>query len=134
MITVKTSIDSTTEEVWRAYTSPEDIKMWNFASDEWHCPAASNDLREGGAFNYRMEAKDGSMGFDFFGEFTRIEPQRLLEYKMEERRARVEFEETDAGVDVTVAFDSDNSVPEDMQKAGWQAILDNFKRHVESRS
>ena len=134
MITVKTTVDSTLYGVWKAYTSPNDIQQWNFASDEWHCPSAVNELREGGAFCYRMEAKDGSMGFDFEGVFTRVSPTERLEYAMGDRNAIVVFEKSVGGIEVSVSFDSDGAAPEDMQRAGWQAILENFRRHVESQS
>ena len=134
MITVRTTVDSTLKSVWEAYTTPKDIQRWNFASDDWHCPSAANDLRDGGAFCYRMEAKDGSMGFDFEGVFTRVSPSDRLEYMMGDRKAVVVFKESAGGIVVSVSFGSDGAAPKDMQRAGWQAILDNFKRHVESTS
>jgi len=134
MITVETTIARPLDLVWKAYTSPEHITQWNFASDDWHCPSATVDLREGGAFFSRMEARDGSSGFDFEGVFTRLVEGELIEYSMGERQARVQFEDSESGVGVRVSFDSDGAAPEDMQRAGWQAILDNFRRHVESIS
>lgn len=132
MITVQTSIRAALRVAWKAYTSPEDIVQWNFASDDWHCPSATNDLRAGGAFSYRMEARDGSMGFDFAGVYSRVIPLERIEYTFGGRKARVVFREVNSGVDVTVSFDSDGDHSEDMQRAGWQAILDNFRRHAES--
>ena len=90
-ITVETTVSAPVSEVWRAYTTPEDIKQWNAASPDWHTTAATVDLREGGAFSSRMEAKDGSMGFDFAGTYTRIVPNELIEYAFGERNAKVEF-------------------------------------------
>lgn len=133
-ITVETTIQAPVREVWRAYTSPRDITMWNAASDDWHTTSAWVDLREGGAFLSRMEAKDGSWGFDFEGIYTKIVEHELIEYTMEDRAARVEFVETADGVLVRVVFDAEETNSEEMQRAGWQAILDNFARHVAAKS
>lgn len=132
-ITVETTIAAPLTEVWRAYTTPEDIVQWNAASDDWHCPHAEVDLRAGGAFCWRMQARDGSAGFDFEGRYTRVEPQRLIAYDFGDRQARVEFAETAAGVQVRVTFDPETVYPLEQQRAGWQAILDNFARHVAAR-
>lgn len=129
-ITVSTTVRAPIEHVWRAYTTPDDIKLWNAASDDWHTTTASVDLRVGGAFSSRMEAKDGSMGFDFAGTYTRIEPLQLIEYSFGDRMAQVEFANGADGVQVTVTFDSENTFPVEQQRAGWQAILDNFNRYV----
>ena len=129
-VTVETTVAAPIETVWRAYTSPEDIVQWNAASDDWHTTAASVDLREGGAFSSRMEARDGSEGFDFAGTYTRIAPHRLIEYAFGDRHARVAFDETADGVRIRVEFDPENEFPVEYQRAGWQAILDNFARHV----
>lgn len=121
--------------VWEAWTSPDDIKAWNAASDDWHTTHAEVDLRVGGGFVARMEAKDGSFGFDFKGTYTRIVDNELIEYFLEDgRRVRVEFTPLEAGVRITETFDPEEQNPEDLQRQGWQAILDNFVRHVESRS
>jgi uncharacterized protein YndB with AHSA1/START domain len=133
-ITVETTVSAPIAEVWRAYTSPEDIKQWNAASDDWHTTAASVDLREGGNFSSRMEAKDGSMGFDFAGTYTRVVTNQLLEYAFGERKASVSFQEGAGGVTVRVSFDAEATHSEDMQRGGWQAILSNFKRHVEAKA
>src|SRR5215470_10083607 len=101
-LTVETTVSAPIAEVWRAYTTPEDIKQWNAASDDWHTTAASVDLREGGAFSSRMEAKDGSMGFDFAGTYTKIVPQALIEYAFGDRTAQVEFTPGPNGVAVRV--------------------------------
>ncbi len=132
-IVVSTLITAPVDEVWRAYTTPEDIKQWNAASSDWHTTAASVDLRPGGRFCSRMEAKDGSFGFDFAGEYTTVVPHRLIEYAFGDRHARVEFAEGAHGVTVTVAFDSETTHPEEQQREGWQAILDNFARHVKGK-
>jgi uncharacterized protein YndB with AHSA1/START domain len=129
-ITVQTSVAAPIAEVWRAYTTPNDIKQWNAASEDWRTTAASVDLREGGAFSSRMEAKDGSMGFDFAGEYTRIIPLELIEYNFGDRSARVEFTEGPQGVIVRVTFDAETTHSEAQQRDGWQAILDNFARYV----
>ncbi|HRD76207.1 MAG TPA: SRPBCC family protein [Hyphomicrobiaceae bacterium] len=129
-IEVETTVDGTIAEVWRAYTSPGDIMQWNAASDDWHTPSASVDLREGGKFGSRMEARDGSQGFDFEGTYTKIIEHQLIEYAFGDRTAKVEFIPEAGGVRVRVAFDPDQTYPPDIQRAGWQAILDNFARHV----
>lgn len=131
-ITVEATIHAPLAEVWRAYTTPADIQQWNTASDDWHTPQASVDLRVGGAFSSRMEAKDGSEGFDFAGTYTRIVDQQLIEYAFGDRTAQVTFRDGPAGVLVSVTFDAETMNPPDLQRAGWQAILDNFARHVET--
>lgn len=130
-ITVHTHVTAPIEKVWGAYTTPDDIKQWNAASDDWHTPSATVDLREGGVFSSRMEAKDGSMGFDFSGTYTTIEMHKLIEYEFGDRHAKIEFKPNESGVDVSVTFDAEAENPIEMQRGGWQAILDNFKRHVE---
>ena len=132
-ITVEATVAAPVSDVWRAYTTPEDIKQWNAASPDWHTTAASVDLREGGAFSSRMEARDGSMGFDFAGTYTRIVPNQLIEYAFGDRSAKVEFIEQDKGVLVRVCFDPENEFPPEQQRQGWQAILDSFARHVQAR-
>lgn len=130
-ITVETTVHAPLAEVWRAYTTPEDIMAWNAASDDWHTTSAAVDLRPGGAFSSRMEARDGSMGFDFAGTYTAIEPMRLIAYDFGDRQAQVTFDETPKGVTVTVQFDAEDEHPAEMQRGGWQAIINNFARHVE---
>jgi uncharacterized protein YndB with AHSA1/START domain len=132
-ITVETQVAAPVEEVWRAYTTPADVKQWNAASDDWHTTAATVDLRVGGAFSSRMEAKDGSVGFDFAGTYTKIENHKLIEYEFGGRSARVEFTPEQAGVRVKVTFDAESENPVEMQRAGWQSILDSFARHVAAR-
>jgi uncharacterized protein YndB with AHSA1/START domain len=122
------------ELVWQAYTTPADIKQWNAASADWHTTSATVDLRVGGAFCSRMEAKDGSFGFDFAGTYTQVEPHSLIEYAFGDRVARVVFADTPAGVSVQVTFDAEPTHSIEQQRAGWQAILSNFAQYVEARS
>lgn len=131
-ITVETSLNAPVATVWHAYTTPEDIIKWNAASDDWHTTKASVDLREGGEFTSRMEAKDGSFGFDFAGTYTNIVPNQLIEYAFGDRAATVEFLPAGDMVTVRVTFDAETENPVDMQRGGWQAILANFKKHVEA--
>lgn len=133
-IIVEITIAAPIAEVWRAYVTPEDIKQWNAASDDWHTTAASVDLRAGGAFSSRMEAKDGSFGFDFAGIYTKIVEQQLIEYSFGDRAARVEFAPSRGGVVVRVAFGSEPTHSIEQQRDGWQAILNRFARHVEAKS
>ena len=129
-ITVSTVVTAPLHEVWRAYTTPEDIKAWNTASPDWHTTAAVVDLRPGGKFSSRMEAKDGSSGFDFAGEYTKVTHLQLIEYAFGDRVGVVEFKEGASGVTVTVTFDGEPAHLEEQQRTGWQAILDSFTRHV----
>ena len=131
-ITVETTVAAPIYEVWRAYTTPEDIIQWNAASDDWHTTAATVDLRVGGAFSSRMEARNGSMGFDFAGTYTEIVPQALIAYAFGDRSGRVEFTEATDGVKVRVTFDGEDQHPVEQQRQGWQAILDRFARYVEA--
>jgi uncharacterized protein YndB with AHSA1/START domain len=133
-ITVETLALAPIDKVWSAYTSPEDIKQWNAASDDWHTTAASVDLREGGAFSSRMEAKDGSFGFDFAGTYTKIVPHERIEYAFGDRAAVVEFVAGAQGVTVRVSFDAEETHSIDQQRDGWQAILNNFAKHVQTRA
>lgn len=130
-ITVEKNVNAPIGRVWSAYTTPEDIVQWNAASDDWHTTQSSVDLRVGGAFSSRMEAKDGSFGFDFAGTYTNIIPNQLLEYSFGDRTAEVQFIEVSGGVMVRVVFDAEETHSIDQQQAGWQAILNNFARHVE---
>jgi uncharacterized protein YndB with AHSA1/START domain len=132
-ISVETTVAAPIEEVWQAYTTPEAITQWNAASDDWHTTTASVDLRPGGAFSSRMEAKDGSMGFDFAGTYTQIEPHRLIAYTFGDREAQVAFVEGPDGVQVRVTFDSEPTHSIEQQRDGWQAILNRFAQHVEAR-
>jgi uncharacterized protein YndB with AHSA1/START domain len=131
-ITVETIVNAPISRVWEAWTNPADIVKWNFASPDWHCPSAHVDLRVGGVFGSRMEAKDGSFGFDFGATISALEPEALLQYDIGDgRKVDVRFAQTAAGVQVTESFDAEDENSAEMQRAGWQAILDNFRKHVE---
>ena len=133
-ITVTTTINADLNTVWDCWNNPEDIKQWNAASEDWHTTQSMVDLREGGKFKARMEAKDGSMGFDFTGTYTTVNKPNHIEYVMDDNReVLVTFEKTDEGVTVTEIFDADNEYEPEYQKQGWQSILDNFARHVEGK-
>jgi uncharacterized protein YndB with AHSA1/START domain len=131
-ITVETRVNALIDKVWDAFTSPEDIMQWNAASDDWHTTAATNDLRAGGSFTSRMEAKDGSQGFDFEGTYDEVVPHERIAYTMADgRKVVVTFTEEEGGVRIQETFDPESENTPEVQRAGWQAILDNFKRHVE---
>ena len=132
-VTVETTVAASVDTVWRAYTTPADIVQWNAASDDWHTTAATVDLREGGHFASRMEAKDGSAGFDFAGTYTKIVPHERIEYEFGDRTAQVEFTQLPQGVQVRVTFDAETTFSPEQQRQGWQAILDNFARHVQGK-
>ena len=132
-ITIETVVDAPVKDVWRAWTTPDDIKQWNAASDDWRTTEASVDLRVGGAFSSRMEAKDGSTGFDFAGTYAKIVPHELIEYSLGDRRVvLVEFSTGLNGVTVRETFDAESANTAEQQRQGWQAILNNFSRHVET--
>lgn len=133
-ITVQTTVAAPLAVVWKAYTTPADIIQWNAASSDWHTTTSRVDLRVGGEFSSRMEAKDGSFGFDFAGTYTAVIPQRLIEYAFGGRRARIEFVEGKDGVTVIVTFDAESINSLEQQRSGWQAILDNFRRHTEAHN
>lgn len=132
-ITVETCVAAPIDQVWQAYTTPADIVKWNAASDDWHTTKATVDLREGGAFSSRMEAKDGSMGFDFAGTYTKIIAHERIEYAFGDRKAEVAFVPGPNGVVVRVTFDGETTHSEEQQRGGWQAILDNFARYVAAK-
>jgi len=129
-IIVETTVSAPIDAVWRAYTSPEDIKKWNAASDDWHTTASEVDLRVGGNFCSRMEAKDGSFAFDFSGTYTKIVTHELIEYSFGDRTAKVEFFQHPEEVMVRVSFDPESTHSTEQQRAGWQAILDRFGQYV----
>ncbi|MEX8517871.1 MAG: SRPBCC family protein [Leptothrix sp. (in: b-proteobacteria)] len=132
-ITVETIVKAPIAKVWSAYTTPEDIKQWNTASDDWHTTESTVDLRVGGAFSSRMEAKDKSFGFDFAGTYTKIVPNELIEYSFGDRSGAVEFNTVANGVEVRITFDAELENAVEQQRQGWQAILDNFAKHVEAQ-
>ncbi|AXB56550.1 SRPBCC family protein [Flavobacterium fluviale] len=134
MITVKNTVNASLDKVWEFWNTPEHVKNWSFASPDWHTPYAESDLREGGRFKSTMAAKDGSMSFDFEGEYTLVKPNTALEYVMADgRKVEIKFTETEDGVEIVESFDPETQNPEDMQRDGWQAILDNFKNYVEKK-
>ena len=133
-VTVETLVQAPLTAAWRAYTTPEDIVQWNAASEDWHTTRATVDLRVGGEFLSRMEAKDGSVGFDFSGVYTRFEPETLFEYELGGRRALIEFAASGTGTLVRVSFDPEDENPVEMQREGWQSILNNFARHVAAKA
>lgn len=130
-ITVSANINAPKEKVWNYYTEAEHIVNWNFADVTWHCPSAENDLQVGGTYKARMEAKDGSFGFDFEAIYTEVIVGESFSYKFGGRMATVTFENIEEGTKITVKFDPDNQNPDEMQRAGWQSILNNFKKYVE---
>jgi uncharacterized protein YndB with AHSA1/START domain len=132
-ITIETTVKAPIDKVWRAYTSPEDIIQWNAASDDWHTTSSSVELRVGGTFSSRMEAKDGSFGFDFAGTYTKIVPNELIEYVFDDRSATVEFTQTNDGVKVRITFVAETEHTIEQQEEGWQAILNKFAKHVEAK-
>ena len=132
-ITVQTTVSASLDKVWERWTSPQHIVNWNFASDDWHCPAAENDLRTGGKFKSTMAAKAGDMSFDFEGTYDEVVDQKRIAYSLEDgRQVTVDFESLGDQTQVTESFDPDASHSADMQRAGWQAILDNFKKYAET--
>lgn len=132
-ITVETMISADAQKVWDNFTKPEHITKWNFASDDWHCPKAENDLRVGGKLLSRMEAKDGSFGFDFEAYYDEVIVQKRITYTMTDgRKATTDFETSGNRTKVTIVFDAESQNSVELQRTGWQAILDNFKKYVES--
>ncbi len=132
-ITVQTSVHAPLETVWNSWTQPEHITKWNTASEDWHTPHAENDLRVGGTFSARMEAKDGSTGFDFAGIYTDVVPMKRIAYKLgDDRTVEIMFEEEGDHVKVIETFDTEDENSAELQKQGWQAIMDNFKKYTES--
>ena len=132
-ITVRVLIDSPIDRVWKIWTTPEDIVKWNYASEDWHSPQVYNDLRVGGTFNYRMEARDESYGFDFKGVYNKVNINELIEYTIDDRRkVIINFSTLDGKTEIVETFEAENVNSFDMQRDGWQAILDNFKKVVEN--
>ena len=132
-VTVKATVNAPVEKVWKTWSEPAHIMNWCSASDDWHAPSATNDLRKGGKFATRMEAKDKSFGFEFGGEYTDVKDHELIEYTMGDgRKVSVHFKSIGNQTEVVETFDAETQNPVDMQKTGWQAILDNFKKYTES--
>ncbi|MES2829783.1 MAG: SRPBCC family protein [Bacteroidota bacterium] len=132
-ITVQTTVNADVKKVWDYYNQPEHITKWNFADPSWCCPSATNDLRPGGKYSARMEAKDGSFGFDFEGIYSEVEEGKSLIFGLEDgRQVAVSFKEDGDQTDVVITFDAETEHSEEMQRGGWQAILDNFKKYTET--
>lgn len=132
-ITVETLVNAPVEKAWKFFSDPEHITQWAFASDDWHAPYADNDLRKDGKFKTTMAAKDGSFSFDFEGVYTNVVPNKVVEYAMSDgRKVKVDFEADGNSTRIRETFDPETENSIDMQRAGWQAILENYRRHVES--
>ena len=131
-ITIKATVSAEKQKVWDYYTKPEHITKWNYADPSWHCPTASNELKVGGRYVARMEAKDGSFGFDFDATYTEVNQPHSLSYEFGGRFATVEFKMFQGQTEVIVTFDPENEFPIELQRQGWQAILDNFKKYTEA--
>lgn len=132
-IVVETTINAPIEKVWEYWTLPKHITKWYFANEDWHCPSAENDLRIGGTFSFRMEAKDGSFGFDFTGIYDEVKELETIKYHLaDERKIEVNFEKVENSTKVIEKFDAESENPLERQRFGWQSILDNFKKYVES--
>lgn len=133
VVTVESIIHAPVEKVWETWTQPQHITQWCNASDDWQAPRAENDLREGGSFVTRMEAKDGSMGFDFGGVYDAVRTNEYIEYTMEDgRKVQITFHPKGNETKVVESFEAESQNPVELQKGGWQAILDNFKKYTES--
>ena len=133
IITVESTVNAPVEKVWKYWSAPEHITQWNNASDDWHTPRAQNDLKTGGTFSVRMEAKDGSFGFDFGGVYDSVKKNEYIEYTMGDgRKVKVYFTPQGDKTKVTESFEAETTNSEEMQRGGWQAILDNFKKYTES--
>jgi len=132
-IDIESQVNVPIEKVWECWTEPKHIINWNFASDEWHCPWAKNDARQGEKFVWRMEAKDGSFGFDYSGVYTNVELHNRIELTLDDgRKVKITFEADGNQTHITEVFEAESSNPVEMQKTGWQAILNNFKKYVEA--
>lgn len=134
-IIIKTSVKSPVHKVWELWTEPGHITKWNTASEDWHTPHAENDLRAGGRFLSRMEAKDGSFGFDFSGSYDKVTLHKEIDYTLDDgRKVEVTFKENKGETEITTSFDAESENPVEMQRQGWQAILDNFTKYAEQKS
>lgn len=132
-ITVQTQVNAPVEKVWSYWSEPKHIMQWNSASDDWHTPYSENDLRTGGKFKSTMAARDGSVSFDFEGVYGNVEPLKVIEYSMSDgRKVKVTFNSKGKGTTVTEIFDAEQTNSVEMQRGGWQAILDNFKKYTET--
>lgn len=133
VVQISAEVNAPIEKVWEYFTGEQHIVHWNQASPDWHCPIAQNDVKKDGKFKFRMEAKDGSYGFDFEGTYDEVQPQQLIEYTMADgRKVSIHFSEKDDHTHVAESFEAENENPVEMQRAGWQAILDSFKSYTET--
>lgn len=131
-ITITAAVNAPVETVWKKWNTPEDITQWAFAAPDWCCPSATNDLKVGGKFTTRMEARDKSMGFDLHGIYTEVEELKKIAYTMSDgRKVEIVFVANGNMTTVTETFEAENENPKDLQQMGWQAILNNFKAHCE---
>jgi uncharacterized protein YndB with AHSA1/START domain len=134
-VTVQVIVNASCQDAWKFFTEPEHVMRWNNASPDWHTPKAENNLTVGGRFNFRMESLDGKEGFDFLGTYSEVIPAALIAYSMSDgRNVRVEFTEEEGGTHVVETFDTENENSVEMQRGGWQSILNNFKKYAEERS
>lgn len=134
-ITIQTNIASEVSNVWKMYTSAEHVTGWNFADPSWHCPSASVDLKKGGLYKARMEAKDGSFGFDFEAVIDEVNEPHYLSYTLTDNRTvKIDLKETNKSTEVVVRFEAENENPIEMQRDGWQSILNQFKTYVEGKT
>jgi len=134
-ITVETTVNAPVEKVWHLWSSPEHITKWATASEDWHTPRAENDLRTGGKFLSRMEAKDGSMGFDLGGVYDEVIPNKTIAYTIGDgRKVKIDFTDLGGSTKITETFEAEGTNPVEMQRAGWQSIIDNFKKYAEQNS
>ena len=132
-VTVEATVNAPVEKVWKAWNTPADIMQWNTADPSWHCPSSENDLRVGGSFKARMEAKDGSFGFDFGGVYNAVIENKYIEYTIGDgRKVKVSFDTSGDNTHVSENFEAENTHSLEMQKGGWQNILDNFKKYTEA--
>jgi uncharacterized protein YndB with AHSA1/START domain len=134
MITVQTTVNAPVDKAWEYWTSPAHIMKWNAASDDWHTTKSENDLRKGGSFSSRMEAKDGSFGFDFGGIYDDVKTNEHIAYTLGDgRKVKVDFKSGAGQTEIVESFDPESQNSEEMQRSGWQAIMDNFKKYVEAQ-
>lgn len=135
VITIEATVKAPVDKVWKYWSEPEHIKEWNSASPDWHTPAAENDLRVGGKFSSTMAARDGSMSFDFAGEYTAVDQHRKIEYVIGDgRQVKISFTDGPEGVKIVESFDAEGTNPVEMQRGGWQSILNNFKAYAEAHA
>jgi uncharacterized protein YndB with AHSA1/START domain len=133
VLTVATTVSAPVEKVWKYWTEPAHITKWSTASDDWHTPTAENDLRPGGRFTSRMEAKDGSMGFDFGGIYDNVTPHEFIEYTLDDtRKVKINFSTDGDTTIISESFEAENENPVEMQQFGWQSIMNNFKKYTEA--